>query len=173
MKYTVIIEEGPTSYGAYIPDLPGCVAVGDTREEVIGLISEGVVYHLELMAEHGEVIPKPTYTAVEVQVEAPTLDATQQSAVKTPKALDLSDFSHPNDEHDWIGTRRVLVGLDCYKERCKTGPTWACRRCFNCSCNRHQRKVGCAGAEGSNATQVRDIIRQVNETDLIQKFGVE
>ena len=83
MKYTVIIEEGPTSYGAYIPDLPGCVAVGDTREEVIGLISEGVVYHLELMAEHGEVIPKPTYTAVEVQVEAPTLDATQQSAVKT------------------------------------------------------------------------------------------
>ena len=83
MKYTVIIEEGPTSYGAYIPDLPGCVAVGDTREEVIGLISEGVVYHLELMAEHGEVIPQPVYSAIEVEVELPTLDVPQQAAVET------------------------------------------------------------------------------------------
>ena len=71
MKYTVIIEKDPTSYGAYIPDLPGCVAVGDTREEVIDLLSEGVVYHLELMAKHGETIPEPTYAAVEVEVQLP------------------------------------------------------------------------------------------------------
>ena len=43
MKYTVIIEKGPTSYGAYIPDLPGCVAAGDTREEVVSLITGAVV----------------------------------------------------------------------------------------------------------------------------------
>ena len=71
MKYTVIIEEGPTSYGAYIPDLPGCVAVGSTREEVIDLISEGVVYHLELMAEHDETIPEPLNTAIVVEVQLP------------------------------------------------------------------------------------------------------
>ena len=83
MKYTVIIEKGPTSYGAYIPDLPGCVAVGDTREEVIDLITEGVVYHLELMAEHGETIPRPIYSAVEVEVTIPTLDPAQQAAVES------------------------------------------------------------------------------------------
>lgn len=71
MKYTVIIEKGPTSYGAYIPDLPGCVAVGDTREEVIDLITEGAVYHLELMAEHGETIPEPLNVAIEVEVQIP------------------------------------------------------------------------------------------------------
>ena len=71
IKYTVIIEEGPTSNGAYIPDLPGCVAAGKTRAEAIEPITEGVVYHLELMAEHGETIPQPTYSAIEVEVQLP------------------------------------------------------------------------------------------------------
>ena len=69
IKYTVIIERGPTSYGAYIPDLPGCVAAGDTREEVESLIVEAVADHVELMAEHGETIPKPASTAIEVEVQ--------------------------------------------------------------------------------------------------------
>lgn len=51
MKYTVLIEKGPNNYGAYIRDLPGCVAVADTKEEVIALIQEGIVYHLEFMHE--------------------------------------------------------------------------------------------------------------------------
>ena len=58
MKYTVIIEKGPTSYGAYLPDLPGCVAAGDTREEVISLITEAVAEHVEVMVEHGETVPR-------------------------------------------------------------------------------------------------------------------
>jgi predicted RNase H-like HicB family nuclease len=78
MKYTVIIEKGPTSYGAYIPDLPGCVAAGDTREEVVELITAAVVDHVELMAEHGEDIPEPTCTAIEVEVPAP-----QEAAAET------------------------------------------------------------------------------------------
>ena len=57
MKYTVVIEEGPTSYGAYVPDLPGCVAVADTTEEVSDLIREAVVLHLEKLAEDGLPIP--------------------------------------------------------------------------------------------------------------------
>ena len=71
MKYTVIIEKGPTSYGAYIPDLPGCVAAGETFEETCQLIQEAVNYHVELMAEHGETIPEPLNTAVEVEVQLP------------------------------------------------------------------------------------------------------
>ena len=71
MKYTVLIEEGPTNFGAYIPDLPGCVAVADTREEVIALIKEGIVYHLELMHEDGDSIPEPATTALVVEVESP------------------------------------------------------------------------------------------------------
>ena len=64
LKYTVIIEKGPTSYGAYIPDLPGCVAAGDTREEVISLVT-AAADHVELMAEHGETIPEPASSAIE------------------------------------------------------------------------------------------------------------
>ena len=71
MKYTVLIERGPTNFGAYIPDLPGCVAVADTREEVVALIKEGIVYHLELMQEDGDPIPEPSTTALEVEVELP------------------------------------------------------------------------------------------------------
>ena len=70
MKFTVIIEKGPTSYGAYIPDLPGCVAAGDTREEVISLISEAMADHVDLMVKHGETIPEPASTAIDVEVQA-------------------------------------------------------------------------------------------------------
>jgi len=57
MRYTVVIEKGPTSYGAYVPDLPGCVAVGDSAEEVRKLIAEAIQTHLEGMREDGEPIP--------------------------------------------------------------------------------------------------------------------
>ena len=47
MDYVVIVEKGETSYGAYVPDLPGCVAVGETREEAMQLIREAIEFHLE------------------------------------------------------------------------------------------------------------------------------
>ena len=59
MKYLVVIEKGPKSYGAYVPDLPGCVAVGDSRAEVKRLIREAIEMHLELLRESGQPIPKP------------------------------------------------------------------------------------------------------------------
>ena len=68
MKYTVIIEKGPTNYGAYVPDLPGCVAVADTREEVAALIQEAVVSHLELLAGDGQQFPEPRSSAQLVEV---------------------------------------------------------------------------------------------------------
>jgi predicted RNase H-like HicB family nuclease len=68
MHYLVVIEKGETSYGAYIPDLPGCVAVGETVEEVKALIAEAIEFHIEGMLRDGEVIPKPTSIAHEVEV---------------------------------------------------------------------------------------------------------
>lgn len=59
-KYTVIYEKGPTSWGAYVPDLPGVVAVGDSRYEVEHLIREAVEFHLEGMREEGISIPPPS-----------------------------------------------------------------------------------------------------------------
>ncbi|MBE9044754.1 type II toxin-antitoxin system HicB family antitoxin [Pleurocapsales cyanobacterium LEGE 10410] len=59
MRYAVIIEQGEHSYGAYVPDLPGCIAVGDTPEEVRILIQEAIEFHLESLREDGESIPQP------------------------------------------------------------------------------------------------------------------
>ena len=59
MRYMVVIEKGETSYGAYVPDLPGCVAVGETEEEVKRLIHEAIELHLEDLAETGAQIPPP------------------------------------------------------------------------------------------------------------------
>lgn len=59
MRYAVIIEKGKNSYGAYVPDLPGCVAVADTAEEVKTLIQEAIEFHLEGLQEDGESIPQP------------------------------------------------------------------------------------------------------------------
>ena len=70
MRYTVVIEEGPTSFGAYVPDLPGCIAAAETREEVVQLIREAVEFHLEAMREEGVPIPPPHSTAECVEVAA-------------------------------------------------------------------------------------------------------
>jgi predicted RNase H-like HicB family nuclease/predicted RNA binding protein YcfA (HicA-like mRNA interferase family) len=59
-EYIVVIEKGVSSYGAYVPDLPGCVAVADTRAEVVRLIRESMDMHLKGMAEDGDPIPEPT-----------------------------------------------------------------------------------------------------------------
>jgi predicted RNase H-like HicB family nuclease len=60
MRYAVIIEKGETSYGAYVPDLPGCVAVAETLEEVEDLIKEAIKFHIEGLREEGLPIPEPT-----------------------------------------------------------------------------------------------------------------
>lgn len=53
MQYLVIIEQGPNSFGAYVPDLPGCIAAGETREEVSTLIHEAIEFHIESLKADG------------------------------------------------------------------------------------------------------------------------
>ena len=60
MKYAVVIEKGPTSFGAYVPDLPGCVAAAKTAKEVRKLIAEAVRFHVEELRNAGLPIPAPS-----------------------------------------------------------------------------------------------------------------
>lgn len=64
MSYAVVIEKGETSYGAYVPDLPGCVAVAETLDEVESLINQAISFHLEMLESEGLPIPKPTRNPV-------------------------------------------------------------------------------------------------------------
>lgn len=59
MRYMVVIEKGEKSFEAYVPDLPGCVAVADTKSEVIKLMKEAIRFHLEGLAEEGTSAPQP------------------------------------------------------------------------------------------------------------------
>ena len=70
MRYLVVLEKGPSSYGAHVPDLPGCIAAGETKEEVLSLIREAIEFHLEGLKQHGQPIPPPTSTSELVEIEA-------------------------------------------------------------------------------------------------------
>lgn len=70
MKYAVIVEEGESSFGAHVPDLPGCIAVGETREEVLELIQEAIEFHLEGLIEEGQPIPPASSSIEYVEVRA-------------------------------------------------------------------------------------------------------
>lgn len=64
MQYLVVLEEGRESFGAYVPDLPGCVAAGQSREEALNLIREAIEFHIEGLKQNGEPIP-PLYSSSE------------------------------------------------------------------------------------------------------------
>jgi predicted RNase H-like HicB family nuclease len=69
MKYMVVIEKGSESYGAHVPDLPGCIAAAETEEEVKQLIKEAIEFHIEGLREKGEPIPLPASSGDYVDVE--------------------------------------------------------------------------------------------------------
>lgn len=70
MQYMVVIEKGPSSYGAHVPDLPGCIAVGQSRDEVLDLIREAIAFHIEGLQEQGLPVPAPSSTGELVDVMA-------------------------------------------------------------------------------------------------------
>ena len=70
MEYLVVIEQGDQGYGAYVPDLPGCIAAGTTKEEALALMREAIELHIESLRNHGDPIPRPSSTAGLVQVDA-------------------------------------------------------------------------------------------------------
>jgi predicted RNase H-like HicB family nuclease len=59
-RFAIVIEKATNNYGAYVPDLPGCIATGQTVEEALQQIQEAIEFHLEGMCLHGERIPEPS-----------------------------------------------------------------------------------------------------------------
>ena len=70
IRYMVVVERGDTSWGAHVPDLPGCAAVGETREEVLELIREAIGLHIEGLRRGGMPVPPPSSEGQFVEVEA-------------------------------------------------------------------------------------------------------
>jgi predicted RNase H-like HicB family nuclease len=68
--YAVVIEKTGTGFGAYVPDLPGCVSTGHTLEETESNIREAIEFHLDGMREDGEPIPEPTTVTLSVEIPA-------------------------------------------------------------------------------------------------------
>ena len=69
MQYLVVIEKGASSFGAYVPDLPGCVAVGETRAEMTRLVDEAMKFHVEGVKQEGFRIPEPHSSGELVEVQ--------------------------------------------------------------------------------------------------------
>jgi predicted RNase H-like HicB family nuclease len=59
MKYLVIVEKSENGFGAYVPDLPGCVAAAETRREVVALIQKAMEFHIKGLQASGEPVPGP------------------------------------------------------------------------------------------------------------------
>jgi predicted RNase H-like HicB family nuclease len=70
MRYTVILERGESSWGAHVPDLPGCAAAGETREEALNLIRKAIGLHIQGLIEQGLPVPQPRSEGEIVEVGA-------------------------------------------------------------------------------------------------------
>ncbi len=80
MKYAIIIEEGESNYGAYAPDIPGCIGLGSTPERARKDLLDGLAGHLRLMAQDGDAMPTASSTVDYIDVEVP-----RKAAKRRPK----------------------------------------------------------------------------------------
>lgn len=69
MRFTVIIERGADGYGAYVPDLPGCIAAADSLQELKLQIREAIDFHISGLMDEGFPVPEPAYSAEVVDVD--------------------------------------------------------------------------------------------------------
>ena len=70
MENTIVIEKAPEYCAVYVPDLPGCVATGTTKEEAVREIETAMILHIESLREHGEPVPVPQCSAEVVEIVA-------------------------------------------------------------------------------------------------------
>lgn len=70
MKYTVVIEQSDSGFGAFVPDLPGCIAAGESREETVKLIKEAIEFHIEGLVSSGDTVPQPNCDILQIDVDA-------------------------------------------------------------------------------------------------------
>lgn len=70
MQYLVVIERGESSFGAYVPDLPGCIAAAESEAEVRKLIREAIELHIDSLRESGQPVPTPSSSGTVIEVGA-------------------------------------------------------------------------------------------------------
>jgi predicted RNase H-like HicB family nuclease len=70
VRYMVVVERGENSWGTHVPDLPGCVAVGETRDEALRLVREAIGFHIDGLKQDGSPIPPPSSESEFVEVWA-------------------------------------------------------------------------------------------------------
>ena len=70
MKFTIIIEQSTNNFAAYAPDLPGCVATGQTRDQTVDAMQAAIELHIQSLRENGEPVPAPSCTVAEVDIAA-------------------------------------------------------------------------------------------------------
>jgi predicted RNase H-like HicB family nuclease len=70
MRYLVVVEKGDSGFGAYVPDLPGCIAAAESEAEVVALIREAIELHIEDLRQQGEIVPEPASTSAVVEIDA-------------------------------------------------------------------------------------------------------
>jgi len=71
VTYTIIVESGAENYSAYAPDLPGCVAVGDTIDETVEEMKAAIEFHIEGLKAEGYPIPRPQVISRQIDLELP------------------------------------------------------------------------------------------------------
>jgi predicted RNase H-like HicB family nuclease len=84
MKYVVVYEQAPHNWAAYVPDLPGCVAAAETREETRQLIREAIALHVDSLRRYGEPIPAPGAWTEAVEADESILDEAETSTSTSP-----------------------------------------------------------------------------------------
>lgn len=87
MRYAIVIEKGPNNYSAYAPDVPGCVATGQTVEEIKRNMAEALALHFEGMQEDGDPVPEPASLCDYVEVVSRGADGPMASATTKEKGL--------------------------------------------------------------------------------------
>lgn len=70
MRYLVVLEQGPSSFGAYVSDLPGCVAAGETRDEALALIRDAIELHIGDLKQSGQRVPPPSSSGEIIEIAA-------------------------------------------------------------------------------------------------------
>jgi predicted RNase H-like HicB family nuclease len=107
-EYVVVIEHDNDTWGAYVPDLPGCVAVGPTRDEVERLIAEAIPAHIDSLRRHGDPVPSPAATGtttVAVACARPPTPNTTNPAIRAQRRSPERPLGNPRPGH--IGCPRT------------------------------------------------------------------
>ena len=103
LKYAVVIEKAPNNYSAYAPDVPGCVSVGDTWEEMLAMMREALEFHIEFILEDGEPLPEPRSSLADaMRCHLATLDE-----------IDVEFYAKQGIElEDWEETETSFIMLE-------------------------------------------------------------